>query len=67
VRLPSQAIHDDPICSYHVFVYSKRNALGITTYRYLYSGNFSNVTPRYWLGGMHSCSCPFPTWSKTQD
>jgi hypothetical protein len=29
----------------------------MTGYRYLYSGNFSNVTPRYWLGGMHSCSC----------
>ncbi|KAK1760073.1 acetylcholinesterase [Echria macrotheca] len=36
----------------------KRNALGISTYRYLYSGNFSNVTPRYWLGGMHSSDIP---------
>ena len=33
----------------------KRNAYGLTTYRYLYSGNFSNITPRYWLAGMHSC------------
>jgi len=41
---------------------SKRNALGIPTYRYLYSGNFTNVTPRYWLAGMHSCSC-LPSFS----
>ncbi|KAK4165554.1 acetylcholinesterase [Cladorrhinum sp. PSN259] len=36
----------------------KRNALGIPTYRYLYSGNFTNVTPRYWLAGMHSSAIP---------
>lgn len=28
---------------------------GLRSYRYLFSGNFSNITPRYWLGGMHSC------------
>ncbi|ORY19530.1 Alpha/Beta hydrolase protein [Clohesyomyces aquaticus] len=27
---------------------------GLTTYRYLFKGNFSNITPRYWLGAMHS-------------
>ena len=25
-------------------------------YRYLSAGNFSNITPRYWLGAMHSCT-----------
>jgi len=33
----------------------KRLKYGLTTYNYLYSGNFTNITPRYWLGGMHSC------------
>ena len=36
----------------------KRNTQGMRGYRYLYSGNFTNVTPRYWLAGMHSCSWP---------
>ena len=27
-------------------------------YRYMYSGNFTNITPRYWLGGMHSSDIP---------
>lgn len=36
----------------------RRNEYGLTTYRYLYSGNFTNITPRYWLGGMHSCKFP---------
>ncbi|KAK4150340.1 acetylcholinesterase [Chaetomidium leptoderma] len=35
-----------------------RSAYGLTTYGYLYSGNFSNITPRYWLGGMHSSDIP---------
>ncbi|KAK4120629.1 alpha/beta-hydrolase [Parathielavia appendiculata] len=26
--------------------------------RYLFSGNFTNITPRYWLGGMHSSDIP---------
>ncbi|KAK3995336.1 acetylcholinesterase [Cladorrhinum sp. PSN332] len=36
----------------------KRVAHGLPAYRYLYSGNFTNVTPRYWLGGMHSSDIP---------
>ncbi|KAK8008336.1 chlorogenic acid esterase precursor [Apiospora marii] len=31
---------------------------GHTTYRYLFAGNFSNITPRYWLGAMHSSDLP---------
>ncbi|KAK5659085.1 hypothetical protein OQA88_1174 [Cercophora sp. LCS_1] len=37
---------------------ARRIAYGLTTYRYLYSGNFTNITPRYWLGGMHSSDIP---------
>ncbi|KAK1836828.1 acetylcholinesterase [Podospora conica] len=41
----------------------KREALnrvkyGLTTYRYLFSGDFINTTPRYWLGGMHCSELP---------
>ncbi|KAM7191212.1 acetylcholinesterase [Naviculisporaceae sp. PSN 640] len=32
--------------------------LGLRTYRYLFSGDFTNITPRYWLGGMHSSDIP---------
>jgi hypothetical protein len=35
-----------------------RTAAGLTTYRYLFAGNFSNITPRYWLGAMHSSELP---------
>jgi len=35
-----------------------RAAYNLTTYSYLYSGNFSNVTPLPQLGGMHSCEPP---------
>ncbi|KAK8118824.1 uncharacterized protein PG998_003450 [Apiospora kogelbergensis] len=31
---------------------------GLTTYRYFYSGNFSNVTPAPWLGATHSSELP---------
>ncbi|KAK7984374.1 hypothetical protein PG989_011776 [Apiospora arundinis] len=31
---------------------------GHTSYRYLFAGNFSNITPRYWLGAMHSSDLP---------
>ncbi|KAK7927141.1 Alpha/Beta hydrolase protein [Apiospora marii] len=31
---------------------------GLTTYRYLYSGNFSNITPASWLGATHSSELP---------
>lgn len=37
---------------------SNRSLYGLTTYSYLYSGNFSNITPRPWLGGMHSSDIP---------
>ncbi|CAI6334264.1 unnamed protein product [Periconia digitata] len=30
----------------------------LPTYRYLFAGNFSNITPRYWLGAMHSSDLP---------
>ncbi|KAK7184989.1 hypothetical protein DPSP01_002816 [Paraphaeosphaeria sporulosa] len=36
----------------------KRVAHNMTTYRYLFKGNFSNITPRYWLGAMHSSELP---------
>lgn len=31
-----------------------RDKFGYTTYRYLYSGNFSNITPLPWIGATHS-------------
>ncbi|KAK4142476.1 acetylcholinesterase [Dichotomopilus funicola] len=35
-----------------------RASHGLRTYQYLVAGNFSNITPRYWLGGMHSSEIP---------
>ncbi|KAK4987195.1 hypothetical protein LTR50_004796 [Elasticomyces elasticus] len=35
-----------------------RQETGLTTYRYLYSGNFSNVSPRPWMGAYHSAELP---------
>ncbi|KAK1834087.1 acetylcholinesterase [Podospora conica] len=35
-----------------------RAAYNLTTYSYMYSGNFSNVTPLPQLGGMHSSDIP---------
>jgi len=35
-----------------------RAAAGIPTYRYLYSGNFTNLAPRPWLGAYHSSELP---------
>jgi len=29
------------------------------TYRYLFSGNFSNVSPRYWMGAYHASDLAF--------
>lgn len=45
-----------------------RAAYNLTTYSYLYSGNFSNVTPLPQMGGMHSCEPPplFFFFSKTK-
>ncbi|KAM7185067.1 acetylcholinesterase [Rhypophila sp. PSN 637] len=36
-----------------------RARFGLTTYSYLYAGNFTNVTPLPQLGGMHSCTVAF--------
>lgn len=38
-----------------------RAAYNLTTYSYLYSGNFTNVTPLPQMGGMHSCEPPPPS------
>ncbi|KAL9061542.1 MAG: hypothetical protein Q9162_000074 [Coniocarpon cinnabarinum] len=35
-----------------------REANHLTTYRYLYYGNFTDVSPRYWLGPYHSSELP---------
>ncbi|KAK4209066.1 acetylcholinesterase [Rhypophila decipiens] len=35
-----------------------RARFGLTTYSYMYAGNFSNVTPLPQLGGMHSSDLP---------
>ncbi|KAF2736257.1 alpha/beta-hydrolase [Polyplosphaeria fusca] len=35
-----------------------RAAYNLTAYKYLFMGNFSNITPRYWLGAMHSSELP---------
>lgn len=43
-----------------------RAAYNLTTYSYLYSGNFSNVTPLPQMGGMHSCKPPPPPPSPGQ-
>ncbi|KAI1076456.1 Alpha/Beta hydrolase protein [Whalleya microplaca] len=37
---------------------SLRAAVGATTYQYLYAGNFSNVSPRPWLGAYHTAELP---------
>ena len=49
-------------------IQSLRVEYGLETYRYLSAGNFSNITPRYWLGAMHSCKfskIPSLTWSRS--
>lgn len=33
---------------------SRRDEFGYTTYRYLYAGNFSNISPLPWVGATHS-------------
>jgi len=35
-----------------------RYASNSTTFRYLYAGNFSNVSPKWWLGAYHSSDLP---------
>ncbi|KAM7214260.1 Alpha/Beta hydrolase fold [Rhypophila decipiens] len=37
---------------------SVRQRLNITTYRYEYSGNFSSVTPLWWMGAYHASDIP---------
>jgi carboxylesterase type B len=35
-----------------------RNLANLTTYRYQYSGNFSNISPVSWFGAYHSSELP---------
>ena len=35
-----------------------RNQNNLTTFRYVYAGNFSNISPRSWLGAYHSAELP---------
>ena len=35
-----------------------RFAVGVPTYRYLYGGNFSNISPQWWEGAYHSSELP---------
>ncbi|KAF2690730.1 carboxylesterase [Lentithecium fluviatile CBS 122367] len=35
-----------------------RASVGIPTYRYFYSGNFSNISPLTWMGAAHSSELP---------
>ena len=35
-----------------------RYAVQVPTYRYLYAGNFSNISPRPWEGSYHSSELP---------
>ncbi|KAG9253016.1 Alpha/Beta hydrolase protein [Emericellopsis atlantica] len=37
---------------------SNREKYGQVTYRYLYGGNFSNISPRPWIGATHSAELP---------
>ena len=41
-----------------VFEAHLRNHLGLTTYRYMYAGNFSNISPLPWMGAYHSSELP---------
>ncbi|KAI3321833.1 triacylglycerol lipase FGL5 [Xylariaceae sp. AK1471] len=35
-----------------------RAGVGATTYRYLYAGNFTDISPRPWLGAYHTADLP---------
>ncbi|ETI25466.1 hypothetical protein G647_02239 [Cladophialophora carrionii CBS 160.54] len=35
-----------------------RNDLNISTYRYVYGGNFSNINPLWWMGAYHAADLP---------
>ncbi|PVH68546.1 chlorogenic acid esterase precursor [Cadophora sp. DSE1049] len=35
-----------------------RSAIGLKSYRYVYSGNFTNVSPRLWEGAYHCAELP---------
>jgi len=37
---------------------ANRAANGLVTYRYQYAGNFSNLTPLWWMGAYHSSDTP---------
>jgi carboxylesterase type B len=45
------------ICPSHNTSESRRNA-GAKTYRYQYAGNFTNVSPRTWMGAYHDSDLP---------
>lgn len=35
-----------------------RKQAGLKTYRYYYEGNFTDISPRYWMGAYHSSELP---------
>lgn len=41
----------------------------VTTFRYLYAGNFTNISPRWWFGAYHSSELPlvFGTYDVARD
>tara|TARA_R110002060_G_scaffold60937_3_gene70518 strand:+ start:72 stop:476 length:405 start_codon:yes stop_codon:yes gene_type:complete len=39
-------------------MYRNRYAANATTFRYYYTGNFSNISPRPWQGAYHSSELP---------
>ncbi|PMD53596.1 alpha/beta-hydrolase [Hyaloscypha bicolor E] len=50
---PNQTVVD-----FATLLYFLRPALNLTTYRIQYAGNFSNVSPRPWLGAYHLSDLP---------
>lgn len=48
-------------------IFSNRLLAGVPTYRYLYSGNFSNVSPLPWMGAFHSCKSIAPIVSRARE
>ncbi|KXJ85473.1 acetylcholinesterase [Microdochium bolleyi] len=45
------------LCTAHRAAINRAN-LDLTTYRYLYAGNFSNIAPRPWQGAYHQSEIP---------
>lgn len=46
---------------------SERNANGIPAYRFQYAGNFSSISPLWWMGAAHASDVPlfFGTWNSS--